>query len=264
MEPTSPQPRRGRTSPAATTPADFSAVDNLDATSATAASSSAEASFSTTAAHATGDNPYPADGPATPQPAASGVQGTLNNALESGKKWISDSGLAEQAQQLPKAAKDLGNKAWTSINGLSTTQKAVGVGLLAAGVLFLATRGKGKKEDAEYRDKPRKSPFSDSKKYGYGDGRPVDRPGQRPWGSSRYGTAASSAAGGAARISSGSGYSSAASSGRAADRTTPGAASSDFSTGQRRDQGPSSGSKYDSTTSGSQNPNNVDKQNPAY
>ena len=253
MEPTSPRPRSGRTG-AAGSPSDFLHSDNVP---------SVDPNFSTTAAHATGDNPLPAEAAPTPQPAASGVQGTLSNALESGKKWINDSGLAEQAQQLPKAAKDFGSKALASVNGLTTTQKAVGVGLLAAGVLFLATRGQGKKDRAEYRDKPRKSPFGGQKAYGYGDGRSVDRPGQKPWGSSRYGNAASPA-GGAARISSGSGYSSSANAGRTSSDRSTSVGGGSYGSGQRRDQGPAAGSKYDPSTSGSQNPNNIDQLNSAY
>ena len=208
--------------------------------------------FSTTAAHATGGSAYPTEGAA---PASGGMQGMLDNALTtgkdalaSGKKWLADSGLADQAQQLPQAAKDFGAKAMDRINGLTNTQKAVGVGLLAAGIAFLATRGRSRKDDGEYRHVPRRSPFS-KKQYGaddsYGQGQ------RRSWGNSRYGTAGSS------RVSSGSGYSS------------QGSHSSDFgqsapSQGRRRDQGPTSGSRYDANRSGGQNPNNVDDLNSAF
>jgi hypothetical protein len=225
--------------------------------------SSTEATFSTTAAHATGDNPYPTESPAPADASANGVQGKVNAALESGKKWLSDSGIAEQAQQLPKTAKELGTKAWTNVSGLSNTQKAVGIGLLAAGVAFLATRGKSKK-DSEYRDKPRKSPFS-KKGEGYAASKSTERPGQRPWGSSRYGnTTSSPTAGSGARVSSGSGYSSAASgSGRPAAHRSSNAGGV-LGGGPRRDQGPASGSNYNANTSGGQNPNNLDQLNSAY
>jgi hypothetical protein len=226
--------------------------------------SSTEATFSTTAAHATGDNPYPTESPAPADASANGVQGKVNAALESGKKWLSDSGIAEQAQQLPKTAKELGTKAWTNVSGLSNTQKAVGIGLLAAGVAFLATRGKSKK-DSEYRDKPRKSPFS-KKGEGYAASKSTERPGQRPWGSSRYGnTTSSPTAGSGARVSSGSGYSSAASgSGRPAAHRSSNAGGGVLGGGPRRDQGPASGSNYNANTSGGQNPNNLDQLNSAY
>lgn len=239
MEPTSHQP--GLTgSPINTSPANASRTDT---------------SFSTTAAHATGDSPYPTDAP-TQQPATSGVKAKLDTALESGKKWLNNSGVAEQAQQLPQKAKDLGNKAWTGISGLTNTQKAVGVGLLAAGVAFLAVRGKSKKSAGEYRDRPRKSPFDNQPHTKDGD-HAYDRKGQRPWGASRYGTSAAPA--GKPRVSSGSGYTSSPSSSHSNDLGRSAAASRGNApgAGQRRDQGPASGSHYDANTSGGQNPNNL-------
>lgn len=217
--------------------------------------------FSTTAAHATGDTPMPSGSPA--QPAANGVQGKLNDALASGKKWLNDSGLADKAQQLPQAAKDLGNKAITSVSGLTTTQKAVGVGLLAAGIAFLATRGKkNKSDDGEYRHKPRRSPFDHQPHTRDGD-YAYDRKGQRPWGTSRYGT--SSAPAGKGRVSSGSGYTSSPSAAHShsADHGRP-TADRHASNGPRRDQGPASGSRYDASVSGGQNPNNLDQLNSAF
>jgi hypothetical protein len=253
MEPTSGQQFNGITGAASST-SGIAHSDNVPAT---------DAAFSTTAAHATGDNPYPTESAAPTDASATGVQGKVTAALESGKKWLSDSGIAEQAQQLPKTAKELGTKAWTNVSGLSNTQKAVGIGLLAAGVAFLATRGKSKK-DSEYRDKPRKSPFS-KKGEGYAASKSAERPGQRPWGSSRYGnTTSSPAAGSGARVSSGSGYSSATpGSGRPAAHRSSNAGGGVLGGGPRRDQGPASGSNYNANTSGSQNPNNVDQTNSA-
>ena len=255
MEPTSHQP--GLSSPSENT----SPVDT---------------SFSTTAAHATGDSPYPTD---SAQPADNSLKGKLDsavadgktkldNAVASGKKWLNDSGVAEQAQQLPQKAKDLGNQAWTSISGLTTTQKAVGVGIIAAGIAFLAVSGGRKKKSAgEYRDRPRKSPFDHQPHTKDGD-RAYDRRGQRPWGASRYGTASTPT--GKARVASGSGYTSAPSTHSAdhgrptsSDRSTSVGGGS-YSPGQRRDQGPASGSKYDANTSGGQNPNNLDQLTSAY
>ncbi|MGI4865066.1 MAG: hypothetical protein ACRYFZ_14175 [Janthinobacterium lividum] len=224
-----------------------------------------DSTFSTTAAHATGDNPYPTD---TPQPADSSLKGKLDSAVASGKtklddavasgkKWLSDSGVADQAQQLPQKAKDLGNQAWTSVSGLTSTQKAVGVGLLAAGIAFLAVRGRSKKQAPEYRDRPRKSPFDHQPHTKDGD-YAYDRKGQRPWGNSRYGTPSAPAS--KPRVTSGSGYTSAPSASHSADHgrtAAPSRSASAPSTGQRRDQGPASGSKYDANTGGSQNPNNL-------
>ena len=232
-----------------------------------------DSTFSTTAAHATGDNPYPADAPAQPDGSLKGKLDSavasgktkLDDAVASGKKWLNDSGVADQAQQLPQKAKDLGNQAWAGINGLTNTQKAVGVGILAAGVAFLAVRSSRKKEAPEYRDRPRKSPFDHQPHTKDGD-HAYDRKGQRPWGNSRYGTSAAPASN-KSRVMSGSGYTSSPSSSHSADfgrSAAPSRSASAPSTGQRRDQGPASGSKYDATTGGGQNPNNLDQLNSAY
>ena len=263
MEPTSHQP--GLSSPAENT-------------------SHTDTSFSTTAAHATGDSPYPTDSTqpdTTSQPTDSSLKGKLDsavatgkdklntvvasgkekldNAVASGKEWLDKSGVAEQAQQLPQKAKELGNQALTKVNGLTNTQKAVAVGFVAAGVAFLLVRGGKKKSAGEYRDRPRKSPFDHQPHTKDGD-HAYDRKGQRHWGASRYGTAATPT--GKARVASGSGYTSAPAPhsndhGRttSSDRSTSVGGGS-FSPGQRRDQGPA-GSKYDANTGGSQNPNNV-------
>jgi hypothetical protein len=270
MEPTPTQPTHGSTG-SATSP-----YIGSPATSSPAGDSQ----FSTTAAHATGTGKFPTDY-TTPnsQPTASGVQGTINNALASGKKWLSDSGISDKAQQLPQAAKDLGNKAVSSVSGLTTTQKAVGVGLLAAGVAFLVTRGgkkrKHKKDKGDYRHKAQRSPFDHQPHTKDGD-YAYDRKGQRPWGASRYGSAAGQSQPGRSRINSGSGYTSSASHSNdfgsqqgSHNPSTSGrsyAYGSDAQTsgGQRRDQGPASGSNYDAKTSGSQNPNNLDQLNSAY
>lgn len=270
MEPTSHQP--GLSSPAENT-------------------SHTNSDFSTTAAHATGTSPYPTDSPTSPQPTAddslkgkldsavatskdklssavadgkdklntvvaSGKE-KLDNAVASGKQWLNDSGVAEQAQQTTQKAKDLGNQALNKVNDLTTTQKAVIVGAIAAGVAFLIVRGGKKKSAGEYRDRPRKSPFDHQPHTRDGD-HAYDRRGQRPWGASRYGMASSPS--GKARVASGSGYTSAPNAhsndhGRttSSDRSTSVGGGS-FSPGQRRDQGPA-GSRYDASTGGSQNPN---------
>lgn len=251
MEPTSSQPFGGAAGSAG----------NPYSTSYSDTTSPSESQFSTTAAHATGSSPYPIDSAA---PTASGVQGTLNEALASGKKWLNESGIADKAQQLPKSAKELGEKALTSITGLTNTQKAVGVGLLAAGVAFLLTRigNKDKQDDGDYRRRPRRSPFDHQHSTKDGDGY-YDRKGQRPWGASRYGAGA----GGKARVNSGSGYTSPSSGSHSNDFGRPSAersGSGSYSDGQRRDQGPAAGSKYDSHKSGSQNPNNVDDLSSAF
>jgi hypothetical protein len=281
MEPTPTQPNSGYTGSTSPSYSD----------SSNASTGGTDSQFSTTASHATGTGKYPTDA-TTPnsQPSASGVQGTLNNALASGKKWLNDSGISDKAQQLPQSAKELGSKALNSVSGLTTTQKAVGVGLLAAGIAFLATRGgKNKKhddEEGEYRHKIRRSPFDHQPHTKDGD-YAYDRKGQRPWGASRYGSASGQQGqqqSGRSRVTSGSGYMSSASSHsndfggsrQSSNRSTSvggssyGSGQSSYGndaqpgSGQRRDQGPASGSQYDANTSGSQNPNNLDQPNSAY
>lgn len=76
-------------------------------------------------------------------------EGTLlDTALNSGKKWIEDSGVLNNVNQLPQSLKDLGTRALGKVNGLSTTQKVVGGALLASGIAWLATR-KGKSDGSE-------------------------------------------------------------------------------------------------------------------
>ena len=75
---------------------------------------------------------------------ANASEGTiLDTAVQSGKKWIEDSGLLNNVNQLPQGLKDLGNRAVAKVNDLTTTQKVVGGALLAVGLGWLATR-KGK------------------------------------------------------------------------------------------------------------------------
>lgn len=260
MEPTPTQPANGYAS----------------SSDASSASNGTDSQFSTTAAHATGTGHFPADYAAPTQPASgTGVKDKLNEAVTtgkeklneavaSGKKWLNDSGVADKAQQLPQTAKelgtkakDLGSKAVQSVNGLTTTQKAVGVGLLAAGVAFLITRGKKQKDDdGEYRHKARRSPFDHQPHTRDSSG--FEGRGQRPWGASRYGSGPQQGPAGKPRVSSGSGYTSApAHSNDFGSQTGAGHQASSIGS-QRRDQGPSSGSRFDAKAAGGQNPNNLD------
>ena len=75
---------------------------------------------------------------------ANAPEGTiLDTAVQSGKKWIEDSGLLNNMNQLPQGLKELGNRAVAKVSDLTTTQKVVGGALLAMGLGWLATR-KGK------------------------------------------------------------------------------------------------------------------------
>ena len=100
-------------------------------------------------------------------------EGTLlDTALNSGKKWIEDSGVLDSVNQLPQSLKDLGNRAVDRINGLSTTQKVVGGAILAAGLGWLATR-KGKSSSSD---------SSDGSAYNYGRQRDAGSYGRRSYG----------------------------------------------------------------------------------
>ena len=83
---------------------------------------------------------------------ANNQEGTLlDTALQSGKKWIEDSGVLNSVNQLPQTLKDFGNRAVARVGDLSTTQKVVGGALLAVGLGWLATRkGKSTSGNAPY------------------------------------------------------------------------------------------------------------------
>ena len=68
------------------------------------------------------------------------------SALESGKRWIEDSGISETVNQQAQNVKDWSKRATDRVSSLSTTQKVVGGALLAAGLGWLALRGKSGKD----------------------------------------------------------------------------------------------------------------------
>jgi hypothetical protein len=195
------------------------------------------------------------------QKTSAGIQAVLDSGkqtLEGSKNWLESTDLADKAKELPQRAKDLGSQALTKVNGLTTTQKAVGVGLLAAGVAYLVVRGKKHKDDGEHRLKSRRSPFA--KKSNKEDDKGSPRAQQRPWGTSRYGSAAAPASAGKDRVTAGSGPKP----GHPDHQRDQGQRPTPPAGGQRRDQGPASGSRYDAKTSGGQNPNNLDQLNSAF
>jgi hypothetical protein len=99
-------------------------------------------------------------------------EGTLlDTALNSGKKWIEDSGMLDGVNQLPQSLKDLGSRALNRVNGLTTTQKVVGGALIAAGLGWLATR-KGKSSSSD----------SSSSAYNYGRQRDAGSYGRKSSG----------------------------------------------------------------------------------
>ena len=93
----------------------------------------------------------------------------LDTALNGGKKWIEDSGVLNNVNQLPQSLKDFGNRALDRVNSLSTTQKVVGSVILAGGIAWLASR-KGK------------SGSSESSPYNYGRQRDAGSYGRRSYG----------------------------------------------------------------------------------
>ncbi len=199
------------------------------------------------------------------QKANDGIQAILDSGkqgLQEGKQWLDSSDLSGKAKELPQKAKDLGSQALAKINGLTTTQKVVGVGLLTAGIAFLATRNKKRKDDGEYRRKAPRSPFA--KKHKDDDHDRGPRAQQRPWGSSRYGSPAAPAGPGKSRIMAGSGPKPGPKPEHPDHQRDHGQRPTPPTGGQRRDQGPASGSRYDANQSGSQNPNNLDQLNSAF
>ncbi|AMR27951.1 hypothetical protein A0257_13195 [Hymenobacter psoromatis] len=128
-----------------------------------------------------------------------GIQSILDSGKQGwqeGREWLASSDMSGKA-------KDLGSQALSKFNDLTTTQKIVGVGLLTAGIAFLATRGKKHKDKGEYRLKDRHSPFAKKSKESDQDRGP--RAQQRPWGSSRYGSSSAPASAGKGRVMAGSG-----------------------------------------------------------
>ena len=121
--------------------------------------------------------PMPGASDAVPAPASQSSASTANDhtttlldtALNSGKKWVEDSGVLNGVNQLPESLKGLGNRAVDRINSLSTTQKVVGSAILAAGLGWLATR-KGK------------SSSSDSSASNYGRQRDAGSYGRKSYG----------------------------------------------------------------------------------
>ncbi len=99
------------------------------ATASTAGATSASASASST----------------DQQPAAEAT--LVDQVLEQGRQWINDSSLGQRLNDLPQAAIDLGNRAVDRVKNLTTTQKIVGGAILAAGLGWLATRGRSAKSD---------------------------------------------------------------------------------------------------------------------
>lgn len=162
----------------------------------------------------------------------------LDTALNSGKKWIEDSGVLDNVNQLPQSLKDLGTRALDRVNGLSTTQKVVGGAILAAGIGWLATRkGKSSTESSSYNyGRQRDAGSYGRKSYGYqapdastnrrsDSGAPYGNSGSRFGSSGSYNTDASSASN--AGIKSGSGRDdSGAAYGHASARTDHGSQSS--------------------------------------
>lgn len=157
-----------------------------------------------------------------------GTNKLLDTALQAGKKWLTDSGVLDNANQLPQVAKEWGAKALNRVSGLSNTQKAVGGALLLAGVAYLTTRGKGKSsyaaashdDDSDYRSG---SSYRQGGWAGYAGGKSASRrnaeSGSRSEVSS-YGTER--------RASSGSGY------GRSASSSTD----TDFGSGRESSASP--------------------------
>lgn len=157
----------------------------------------------------------------------------LNTALESGKKWIEDSGVLNSVNQLPQSVKEWGSRAVSRVGDLTTTQKLVGGALLAVGIGYLATRknsGKSEKPASRY---SRQGSGSYGRSSGY----------QAPDASNSRRTSV-----GSGRSDSGSAYgNSSAGSGSYGNSA---AGSGSYNSGSSYGAGASSGSGFGSSTSG--------------
>ena len=174
---------RPATAPAATTPA-ASSADSDSARKPTPTATPAAATNTNSSAQSPSSTPNAksqstANAGETRQSEGqqtNGPEGTLlDTALNSGKKWIEDSGVLDSVNQLPQSLKDLGTRAVERVNRLSTTQKIVGGAILAAGLGWLATR-KGKPSDDDSSDS------SDSSAYNYGRQRDAGSYGRKSYG----------------------------------------------------------------------------------
>ena len=155
-----------------------------------------------------------------------------DTALNSGKKWIEDSGVLNRVNQLPQTLKDFGNRAVSRVGDLTTTQKVVGGALLAAGLGWLAIR-KGKSSASD----------SASGGFNYGKQRDAGSYGRRSSGYQAPDASASHrpATGAAGRSDSGSPYSNSGSqyggSGQASGSTSTSGAAGTSSGSGRTDGG---------------------------
>ena len=154
---------------------------------------------------------------------ASGQEGTLlDTAMQSGRKWIEDSGVLNSVNGLPQNVKEWGTRAISRVGDLTTTQKIVGGALLAAGLGYLATR-KGKSsgsKSASRADYGRQSGGSYGRRnYGYQAPDASTSRGSASGATSRadsgsaYGNSGSRYGGSGSTYSSGSSYNSGASQG---------------------------------------------------
>ncbi|WP_375416212.1 hypothetical protein [uncultured Hymenobacter sp.] len=114
---------------------------------------------------------------------ASDSSSIVDTAVQAGKKWLDESGVLKNANQLPQAAKEWGTKALGSVSALSTTQKVVGGALLLAGVAYLSTRGgkskskrsSGSDDEASYRSGGRSGNYRQGSWAGYAGGKSASR-----------------------------------------------------------------------------------------
>ncbi|UOQ98068.1 hypothetical protein MUN81_00920 [Hymenobacter sp. 5317J-9] len=163
----------------------------------------------------------------------------LDTAMESGKKWIQDSGVLDSVNQLPQGVKDWGSRALSRVGELSTTQKVVGGAILAAGLGWLALRKGGKPSDSTSRsDYGRQSSGSYGRRsYGY----------QAPDAS----TSRRTASGASSRQDSGSPY------GNSGSRY--GGSGSSYDNSRNSSYGSNSGSSHNSGSSYSSSSTNADR-----
>lgn len=175
----------GRRSQAASSTSQSSAADTTS--QATTAGSTEQADSSASTSWQSQDTSASSGQRATGESSQSSqAEGTVvDQLMDRGKKWIEDSNLGQRVNDLPNTLRDFGQQAVSRVGSLSTTQKIVGGAILAAGLGWLATRGRSARGQ------------SDTESYGAASG---SRPGSR-YSSNSYGSrgSASYASGDASR-----------------------------------------------------------------
>ena len=182
----------------------------------------------------------------------------INAVLNSRQQGMAQDTKWRDAYDVADTAKDLGSKALDGVKNLSTSEIALGIGVLAAGIAFFLTKGRKHKHSKNHGSQHQDPYFGHQPHTRAGND--LSHRGQRPWGNTRYGNESYGNSYGRGRVQAGSGYNTRGGS----DAYGNDSYGYNASNNRRRDQGPASGNRYDARNGGRQNPNNIDQTNSAY